>query len=376
VNTKLSPENRTYSEGSAFTGIVGREHSGPTGPFDRWPVGQGFERYYGFLAGETDQWHPSLVEDNHSVDAPNRDDYHLTEDLIDHAIDWITLQKAVSPTKPFFMYLAPGAVHSPHHVPKAYIDRYKGVFDDGWDEIREQTLKQQKKLGVVPANTEQSPMNLGLRAWKDLSDKERQIYSRQMEVFAGFLTHTDEHLGRLFAFLEASGNLANTFILVVSDNGASAEGGPNGLVTEASYFNGVAETIDEMYEKRDEWGGPTTSPHYATGWAWAGNTPQRWYKGFCHEGGTRVPMIVHWPAEIKAKGEVRTQFHHLVDFTPTVLDVLGLSFPETLRGYSQRTLEGAAFVTRLTAQIPRRALPRSTSKSLHIVGSGMRGGSS
>jgi len=335
------------------------EHTGPTGPFDRWPLGQGFERFYGFTAGETDQWHPDLIEDNRRIELPKDNNYHLTQDLVDHAIEWISLQKAVNEEKPFYMYLSLGAVHSPHHAPKEYIERYKGIFDEGWDIIREQTLARQKELGVVPANTELPPVNLGLRAWYSLSDKEKAVYTRQMEVFAAFLTHTDEQLGRLLSFIEDSGHIDNTLILVVSDNGASAEGGPHGLITEVSYFNGAPETLDEMYEKLDDWGGPTTSPHYATGWAWAGNTPQRWYKGFTHEGGTRVPMIVHWPAGYQTKGEVRSQFHHLVDFTPTVLDLLGLEFPQVLRGYPQRPLEGASFAytfadgnapTRSTAQ--------------------------
>jgi len=319
------------------------EHSGPTGPFDRWPLGQGFERFYGFLAGETDQWNPDLIEDNHRVDAPQKPGYHVTADLVEHSIEWIATQKAISANKPYFMYLALGAMHAPHHAPKEYIARYKGVFDDGWDVVREDTLKLQKSMGLVPENTDLPPANLGLRPWAELSQMDREVYARQMETFAGFLTHTDDQLGRLFDMLEKSGTLDKTLIYVVSDNGASAEGGPDGLISEASYFNGVPESITEMHAKLGEWGGPSTAPHYATGWASAGNGPQRWYKGFTHEGGTRVPMIVHWPAHIKAQDEVRTQFHHLIDLTPTVLDILGLEYPATLRGYPQLPLEGASF---------------------------------
>ncbi len=241
------------------------------------------------------------------------------------------------------MYFAPGAGHSPHHAPKEYIERYKGAFSDGWDVIRNETIALQKKLGVIPENTDLAPINLGLRAWDTLSDKEKAVYERQIEVFAAFMTHADEHIGRMIDFLRDSGHLDNTLIMLVSDNGASAEGGPNGLISEISYFNGVPETLDEMYAKLDEWGGPTTSPHYATGWAWAGNTPQRWYKGFCHEGSSRVPAIMHYPKGIHSKGEVRSQFHHVIDFTPTVLDILGIEFPQVLNGYPQKPVEGVSF---------------------------------
>lgn len=326
------------------------EHESASGPYDRWPLGQGFERFYGFLPGETSQWEPDLWEDNHKIEPPGRpeDGYHLNEDLADHAIEWITAQKAATPEKPFFLYYATGAMHSPHHAPREYIERYKGVFDVGWDVVREETLARQKELGVVPESTELPPRNPGVKAWDSLTDDERRLFARQMEVYAAYLTHTDEHIGRVLAHLRGAGILDNTLVVLLSDNGASGEGAATGLSSEMSFFNMSPESIEDMLPKIDEWGGPTTHPHYATGWAMAGNTPNRWYKQTVHEGGTRDPLIIRWPERVKDEGAVRSQFHHVVDVTPTVLDILSMDMPQSVKGHAQRPLEGTSLAYSFT----------------------------
>ena len=318
------------------------EYQSASGPHDRWPLGQGFERFYGFLPGETSQWEPDLWEDNRKIDPPGRpeDGYHLTGDLVEHAIEWITAQKAITPNKPFFMYFCTGATHSPHHAPKEYIEKYKGVFDSGWDVVREETLEKQKELGVVPENTELPPPNPGVRAWDSLTDDEKRLFAHQMEVYAAFLTHTDYHLGRLIDFLETAGVLDDTLVVLVSDNGASGEGGANGLANEMSFLNLAPESVEEMLPRMDDWGSPSTHPHYASGWAMAGNTPNRWYKQTVHEGGTRDPLVIRWPVGTADPGSTRTQFHHAVDIAPTILDILGIGMPDSVRGHSQRPLEG------------------------------------
>jgi arylsulfatase A-like enzyme len=318
------------------------EHNGPTGPFNRWPVGMGFDRFYGFLPGETDQWHPDLWEDNHRTDAPDRPDYHLTEDLTDRAIEWLTAHQAVDEDRPFMLHFATGAMHSPHHVASSYIEAYRGRFDDGWDVIREETFARQLELGVVPQGTDLPARNRGVPVWADLTDDERELFARQMEVYAGFLTHTDEHIGRLLDHLRANDQFDNTLIFLLSDNGASAEGGRDGLLSEISYFNGLTDSLDEMSAALGRWGDDSTYPHYALGWAYAGNTPQQWYKSFVHEGGTRDPLIVSWPTSIGARGEVRDQFHHVVDIAGTVYDAIGIDPPAAMDGVTQRPLEGEA----------------------------------
>ncbi len=318
------------------------EHVTASGPYDRWPLGQGFERFYGFLMGETNQWEPDLWYDNHKVDPPRspEEGYHLSEDLADKAIEWITAQQAVTPSKPFFMLFSPGATHSPHHAPREWIEKYRGRFDEGWDVIREETLRKQKEMGIVPAGTDLPPRNPGVKAWNALSEDERRLFARQMEVYAAFLSHTDHHIGRLIDFLERSGSLENTVVILLSDNGASGEGGANGLASEMSFFNLTPETLQDMLGKIDEWGGPSTHPHYATGWAGAGNTPNRWYKQMVHEGGTRDPLIIHWPARIRGTGAVRSQFHHVVDVLPTILELTGIEMPSHVRGHPQMPLAG------------------------------------
>ncbi|MDA8367914.1 MAG: arylsulfatase [Actinomycetota bacterium] len=321
------------------------EQTTPAGPFDRWPLAQGFERFYGFLAGLTSQWHPELVEDNHVTDAPAtpEEGYHLSADLVDHAIRWIAERKAVRPSKPFFTYLAFGAPHSPHHVATAYSDAYRGMFDAGWDVIRAETLARQKELGLMPASVTVPPRNPGVEAWDDLPEEKKRIFARQMEVFAGFVTHTDEQIGRLLTYLDESGLRDDTLVVFLSDNGASSEGGPNGFINEMWFLNGEAAAVDDMLPHLDDWGLPGTHPHYATGWAMAGNTPNRMYKSFVHEGGTRDPMIVSWPGRIADRGAIRTQFHHVTDVTPTILEAIGLDWPDRVAGHDQRPLEGTSF---------------------------------
>ncbi|HEX6122760.1 MAG TPA: arylsulfatase, partial [Ktedonobacterales bacterium] len=334
------------------TMCVGKWHLTPdeqisaAGPYDRWPLGRGFERYYGFLPGETDQWQPSLWLGNERVEAPRTpaQGYHLSEDLVDHSIAWIGEQNAVTPNKPFFHYLAFGAMHAPHQAPQAYIDAYRGRFDAGWDVIREETLAKQKELGIAPPATELPPRNPGVRAWESLSDTEKRVFCRQMETYAGFLTHTDAQVGRLIAFLRSSGLLDTTLIILAVDHGASGEGGPTGLSNEMSFFNLVPETVDDMHKVLDRWGQPGTHPLYCTGWAMCGNTPFRWYKQQTHEGGVHVPLIVSWPAQVRGRGGVRGQFHHAVDLFPTILELIGIEMPPVVRGYPQMPLAGVSML--------------------------------
>ena len=330
------------------------------GPYDRWPTGRGFERYYGFLGGDTHQYYPALVHDMHQVEPEKtpEEGYHLTEDLVDKAIGFVADSKQVAPDKPFFMYFAPGAMHAPHHVAAEWSDKYRGAFDDGWGAYREKVLASQKELGVVPADTELSADDPDVPEWSSLPDDERRLYARMMEVYAGFLEHTDHHFGRLIDFLDDIGELDNTLIMVISDNGASAEGGPTGSVNENKIFNRVPESLEENLAALDDLGGPKHFNHYAWGWTWAGNTPFRRWKRETYRGGISDPFIVSWPAGIDAKGVVRDQFVHAVDMVPTVLDLLGLEPPDEIKGVSQSPIEGASFAATLRdAEAP---APRTT----------------
>jgi len=320
------------------------EHITPAGPFDRFPLGQGFERYYGFMGGETSQWEPDLWEDNHRVQAPRRPEegYHLTEDLIDHAVEWIGTLQAVAPSKPFFTYVAFGATHAPHHVPSSFIEPYRGMFDAGWDVVRAETLATQIEMGIVPAGTELPGLNPGVRAWADLTSDERRLYARQMEVYAAMVTHTDAQIGRLVDFLDRSGLRDDTIVMVLSDNGSSAEGAGDGRLDSFGYVNGEPDSVATMLAHLDEWGAPHTHPHYASGWAMAGNTPNRMYKAFVHEGGTRDPLVVSWPTVITDGGAVRPQFHHIIDVVPTLLEAIGIEWPDSVRGHPQRPVEGTS----------------------------------
>src|SRR5215211_6746099 len=299
----------------------------PMGPFDNWPSGGGgFEHFYGFIGGETNQYAPAIYQDTVPVE-PDRtpeEGYHFTEDMTDHAIDWIRQQKALMPYKPFFVYFAPGAAHAPHHVPTEWSDRYKGRFDGGWDRQREEILTRQKELGVVPAETQLTPRHDEIPAWDDMPDELKPILARQMEVYAGFLEHTDHHVGRLVDALDDLGVLEDTLVYyIIGDNGASAEGGINGTFNETFIFNGAAalETPEFMAAHIDDFGTPKAYNHFAVGWAHAMDTPYQWTKQVAsHWGGTRNGTIVHWPRGIAARGEVRSQFHHVIDVAPTVLE--------------------------------------------------------
>ena len=314
------------------------------GPFEQWPLGMGFERFYGFVGGETNQWFPRLAQDNQNIEPPLKPGYLLSEDLTDKAIEFILDQKQVNPNKPFFMNIAYGAPHAPLHVHKKYIEMYKGKFDKGWDKVREETLARQKRMGIVPANTVLPPRNPNIRAWDELTADQRRLYARLQELFAGVLTHTDEHIGRLINALEEIGQLDNTIFVVVSDNGASQEGRLTGSFNELISFNGLPEDEAHNLKLIDEMGGPMTYPHYPMGWAMAGNTPFRMYKQNTHAGGNTDPFIMHWPKGIKEKGGIRTQYQHLIDVTPMILEVIGIKQPKTLNGVDQAPFEGSSML--------------------------------
>jgi arylsulfatase A-like enzyme len=333
------------------TYMIGKWHLMPSeqesaaGPYDRWPLGRGFDRFYGFLGGDTSQWYPDLVHDNHQVEPPRtpQEGYHLTEDLVDHAVSFIADAKQVAPDKPFYLHFCTGATHAPHHVAKEWADRYAGRFDEGWEAYRLEVFARQKQLGVVPADAELSRHDPDVPEWNSLSPEARRLAARMMEVYAGFLSHTDAQIGRLLDFLRETGELDNTLIMVVSDNGASAEGGVTGTTNETQFFNNAPEPLEDSLAKLDELGGPDTFNHYPWGWTWAGNTPFRRWKRETYRGGASDPFIVHWPAGITAGGEVRQQYAHIIDMVPTVLDVLGVAPPTAIRGVTQSPLHGVSF---------------------------------
>jgi arylsulfatase A-like enzyme len=333
------------------TYAIGKWHLTPAdqisaaGPYDRRPLGRGFDRYYGFMGGDTHQYYPELTHDNHRVEQEKtpEEGYHLTEDLTDKAIAFIADAKQVAPNKPFFLCYATGAMHGPHHVPKEWADKYKGAFDDGWDTYREKVFAKQKELGLVPEDAELSRHDPDVQEWDKLSDDERRLYARMMEVFAGFLEHTDHHIGRLLDFLEEMGELENTLIMLISDNGASAEGGPTGSVNENKFFNFVPDSLEQNLAAIDDIGGPRHFNHYPWGRTWAGNTPFRRWKRETYRGGISDPFIVHWPKGIKAAGEVRTQYAHAIDMVPTVLEALEIDPPVSIQGVTQAPIEGVGF---------------------------------
>jgi arylsulfatase A-like enzyme len=314
------------------------------GPFEDWPLGRGFDRYYGFLQGETSQYNPELYCDNHPVDQPRsaEEGYHLSEDIIDQSIQMIRDQKSAVPERPFFLYCCFGATHSPHHAPKAYIDKYRGRFEQGWDQAREEWLARQLEMGIVPPDTQLAPRNRDVLPWDDLSADEKRLTIRHQEAFAGFLDHTDAQIGRLVDFLSEIGQLDDTLFLVLSDNGASPEGGPIGVLDDMKWFNQVPESLEESLARIDEIGDPTTSTNYPRGWAQAGNTPLKRYKHYTHGGGIRDPLIVHWPNGIKDGGSIRSQYHHVVDVVPTILEVLDVEAPATYRGVDQMPIHGVS----------------------------------
>ena len=320
------------------------EEASAAGPFNNWPLQRGFDRFYGFLQGETDQFHPELTYDNHPVDPSYRPEegYHLTEDLVDKSISFIRDSKSVRPDRPFFLYLAFGATHSPHQAPPEFIKKYRGRFDVGWDVIREHWYKRQLETGVIPQGTELAPRNPGVRPWDELSENEKKFALRLQEAFAGFLDHTDHHIGRLVSFLEELGELDNTLLILLSDNGASQEGGPTGVMDEFKYFNLVPENVDAIQARLDEIGGPRSHSNIPWGWAQAGNAPLKWYKQNTFGGGVRDPLIIHWPARLADKGGIRSQFHHVSDVVPTILELLDIKPPDTYHGLDQIPITGTS----------------------------------
>ncbi len=348
----------TYAAGKWH--VAPMEECSAAGPHHNWPLQKGFDRFYGFLQGETDQFHPELTSDNGHVDPPGRPEggYHVSEDIVERAMGWVGDLQSLRPDRPFFLYLAFGATHAPHQAPAAYLDRWRGRFDDGYDAARERWFARQLELGVVPPGTTLAPPNPGVPAWADLTDNQRRFAARLQEAFAAMLEHTDAQIGRLAAFLEQRGLLDDTLFLVLSDNGASREGGPYGVMDEFSFFNAMWEDIDEIATTRlDDIGGPHSHSNYPWGWAQAGNSPLRWYKQNTYGGGVRDPLVVHWPAGIRDGGALRRQFCHAVDITPTILAVTGAPLPETHAGVPQIPLHGASLLPTFTdadAPPPRR----------------------
>ncbi|MGV9870260.1 arylsulfatase [Rhodococcus koreensis] len=328
-----------------------------------WPVGRGFERFYGFLGAETNQWYPDLVHDNHPVQQPAtpEEGYHFSVDITDKAIQYLDDVKAIAPDRPVFLYYAPGCAHAPHQVPQEWADRYRGRFDEGYEALREQTLARQKEMGLVPQNTELPPLNpIGTpdtrtgpdgqpfppldvtRPWDTLSDDEKRLFARMAEVYAGFLSHCDDQIGRLMGYLEEIEQLDNTIVMLVSDNGASGEGGPNGSVNENKVANSVPDDLAENMKMLDELGSTRTYNHYPNGWAMGFNAPFKMWKRYSFNGGTCDPCIISWPAGIAARGETRDQYHHAIDLVPTVLDCMGIELPDTVKGYTQHPLQGVS----------------------------------
>src|SRR6187200_2914465 len=323
--------------------------SSAVGPFDHWPTGGGgFQYFYGFIGGETHQYYPNLFEGTTRVEPKKTPEqgYTLNEDLADHTINWVRQQKALTPDKPFFVYYAPGATHAPHHVPKEWADKYKGKFDQGWDKLREETFARQKKLGVIPKDCELTARHKEIPSWDEMPEALKPVLRRQMEVYAGYMEYTDYHVGRILDGLKKLEILDDTLVYyIVGDNGASAEGGLNGCYNEMSYFNGLQalETAEYLTARLDKLGGPDSYNHYAVGWAHAMNTPYQWTKQVAsHWGGTRNGTIVHWPKGIKGKGEIRSQFHHVIDVAPTILEAAGLPQPASVNGIQQDPIEGVS----------------------------------
>ncbi|HCV34742.1 MAG TPA: sulfatase [Acidimicrobiaceae bacterium] len=341
-----------HAEGYA-TFCTGKWHLASTqeisaaGPFDQWPLGRGFDRFYGFLDGETDQFHPELVLDNTVVDPPKspEDGYHLSEDLVTRLLQMINDSKGVRPDRPFFAYLPFGATHAPHQAPREYLEKYRGRYDEGWDVVRQRWYERQLESGVIPDHAVLAPRNPGVEAWDDLSGNQQRLACRLQEAFAAFLDHTDDQIGRLVEGLRAMGELDNTILVLLADNGASQEGGPTGVMHEMKYFNGIVESPDEAVQRIDEIGGPHSHTNYPWGWAQCGNSPFRWYKQNTHEGGVHVPMVMHWPDGLGTgqAGTKRSQFVNVSDIAPTVYELLGITAPESYRGIEQMPITGHSF---------------------------------
>jgi arylsulfatase len=354
-NTSVRPQTITpmaevLRQNGYNTAAFGKYHETPpweisnSGPQDRWPTRSGFEKFYGFIGGETNQWAPLIYDGVTLVETPADPNYHFTVDMTNQAISWVRYQQALSPDKPFFMYYAPGATHAPHHVPKAWAEKYKGKFDQGWDKLREMTLERQIKMGIVPPGTKLAPKPADIKDWDKLSADEKKLFTRQMEVYAGFAEQTDYEAGRLISTIKDLGVMDNTVIIFIAgDNGASAEGQMNGMYSEMTYFNAVPETVPDMLKHYDDWGGPSTYPHFSAGWAVAMDAPFSYTKQVASDfGGTRNGMIIQWPAGIKAKGEVRSQFGHVIDIAPTVYEISKIPAPTSVNGIKQDPIEGTS----------------------------------
>ena len=349
------------------TAAFGKNHEtaawevSPSGPTDRWPTRSGFDKFYGFMGGETNQWCPAVYDGMAKVDLPDDPNYHFTTDMTNQAIQWVQSVKSLTPGKPFLIYYAPGATHAPHHVPKEWIQKYKGKFDQGWDKLREETLARQIALGLVPAGTKLAPKPAAIKDWDRLTDDERRLFAHQMEVFAAYASHTDHEVGRLIDAIEGMGQLDNTLVFyILGDNGASAEGGMNGLYSEMTYFNGVTETVEDLLPLMDKWVGPNLPPYCRR--LGGGRAPFTWVKQVASNyGGTRNGLIVHWPKGIRGK-EVRTQWHHVIDVVPTVLEAAGLPQPKVVDGVEQDPIEGVSMLASFNDPRLPRPTPPSTSR--------------
>ncbi|HKR11592.1 MAG TPA: arylsulfatase [Pyrinomonadaceae bacterium] len=356
-NTGIRPQSITpiaeiLRQNGYSTSAFGKYHETPSwevsvaGPFDRWPTRSGFDKWYGFFGSETNQWAPLVYDGMIKVEVEKTPNYHFTIDMTDHAIRWMKSQNSLTPDKPFFTYFATGGTHAPHHVPKEWIDKFKGKYDGGWDKYREETFARQKKMGTIPQNARLAPKPEAIKDWATLSADEKKLFSHQMEVFAAYAAFTDHEIGRFIEAIEQTGEADNTLIMYIAgDNGSSAEGQMNGMYNELTYMNGIPETVPDMLKNIDKWGGPETFPHMAAGWATAGNTPFKWSKQVASNfGGTRNGLAVSWPARIKAKGEIRDQFTHVIDIGATMLEAAGIPQPKTVNGIEQWPIEGVSFV--------------------------------
>jgi len=379
-NQGIRPDDAKYvaetlRQNGYSTAAFGKWHETATwevsvsGPYFRWPTHSGFDKFYGFIGGETNLWDPVIFDGVTRVQKKDNEDYHFTTDMTNEAINWVKFQQALTPDKPFMVYYAPGAVHAPHHAPKEWIEKYKGQFDGGWDKLREETIARQKAMGLIPQNTKLPPMPVDLKDWEKLSDNEKKLFALQMEAFAGFMEHTDNEVGRLVNAIEDIGEMDNTlFIYIVGDNGSSAEGAIDGTYNELVVLNGLygKETIESMLDRADEWGGPNSFPHMSASWAVATDAPFRYTKQVASDfGGTRNGMVMHWPNGFKAKGEIRTQWHHVNDVASTILEAASLPEPKSINGVEQKPMDG---VSMLYATDNANAADRHTTQYFEMFG--------